>query len=116
MHTTQYYTCENYFWAYLYILVGIPKFPYGQEQVERCQAVAGLSLGEYTALAVAGVFDFETGLKVVKLRGEAMQARNGSGCNNRGITSFQESHHISWYFMPLFGTAAALGCKAPTLG
>ena len=48
------------------------------KQVERCQAVAGLSLGEYTALAVAGVFDFETGLKVVKLRGEAMQARNGS--------------------------------------
>ena len=43
-----------------------------------CQAVAGLSLGEYTALAVAGVFYFETGLKVVKLRGEAMQARNGS--------------------------------------
>ncbi|CAK9000035.1 Malonyl-CoA-acyl carrier protein transacylase [Durusdinium trenchii] len=43
------------------------------EKVERCQAVAGLSLGEYTALTVAGVFDFETGLKVVKLRGEAMQ-------------------------------------------
>eukprot|EP00930_Biecheleria_cincta_P057038 TRINITY_DN4303_c1_g3_i1.p1 TRINITY_DN4303_c1_g3~~TRINITY_DN4303_c1_g3_i1.p1 ORF type:complete len:861 (+),score=228.71 TRINITY_DN4303_c1_g3_i1:44-2626(+) len=37
------------------------------------QAVAGLSLGEYTALTVAGVFDFETGLKLVKLRGEAMQ-------------------------------------------
>lgn len=33
-----------------------------------------MSLGEYTALTVAGVFDFETGLKVVKLRGEAMQA------------------------------------------
>jgi len=43
------------------------------ERVERCQAVAGLSLGEYTALCVAGVFDFKTGLKIVKLRGEAMQ-------------------------------------------
>lgn len=43
------------------------------DRVERCQAVAGLSLGEYTALCVAGVFDFETGLKLVKLRGEAMQ-------------------------------------------
>jgi len=40
---------------------------------ERPQAVAGLSLGEYTALTAAGVFDFETGLKLVKLRGEAMQ-------------------------------------------
>mmetsp|Transcript_63375 Transcript_63375/g.175669 ORF Transcript_63375/g.175669 Transcript_63375/m.175669 type:complete len:505 (+) Transcript_63375:39-1553(+) len=43
------------------------------ERIERCQAVAGLSLGEYTALTVAGVFTFETGLKIVKLRGEAMQ-------------------------------------------
>merc|ERR1719171_2126218 len=43
------------------------------ECVERCQAVAGLSLGEYTALSVAGVWSFEDGLKLVKLRGEAMQ-------------------------------------------
>merc|ERR1711920_691177 len=35
--------------------------------------VAGLSLGEYTALCVAGVLSFEDGLKLVKLRGEAMQ-------------------------------------------
>jgi [acyl-carrier-protein] S-malonyltransferase len=35
--------------------------------------VAGLSLGEYTALTVAGVMSFEDGLKLVKLRGEAMQ-------------------------------------------
>eukprot|EP00931_Biecheleriopsis_adriatica_P101788 TRINITY_DN76866_c0_g1_i1.p1 TRINITY_DN76866_c0_g1~~TRINITY_DN76866_c0_g1_i1.p1 ORF type:complete len:866 (-),score=282.80 TRINITY_DN76866_c0_g1_i1:78-2675(-) len=40
---------------------------------EQMQCVAGLSLGEYTALTAAGVFDFETGLKLVKLRGEAMQ-------------------------------------------
>jgi [acyl-carrier-protein] S-malonyltransferase len=36
-------------------------------------ALAGLSLGEYTALTIAGVFDFETGLKIVKERGEAME-------------------------------------------
>jgi len=35
--------------------------------------VAGLSLGEYTALCVSGVFSFEDGLRLVKLRGEAMQ-------------------------------------------
>eukprot|EP00913_Durusdinium_trenchii_P010976 g10302.t1 len=40
---------------------------------EQFQAVAGLSLGEYTALTVAGVMDFETGLRLVKFRGEAMQ-------------------------------------------
>lgn len=35
---------------------------------------AGLSLGEYTALAFAGTLSFADGLKVVKVRGEAMQA------------------------------------------
>jgi [acyl-carrier-protein] S-malonyltransferase len=36
-------------------------------------AAAGLSLGEFTALHIAGVFDFETGLRLVRLRGQAMQ-------------------------------------------
>ncbi len=39
-----------------------------------CVATAGLSLGEYTALAFAGVLSFTDGLKLVKARGEAMQA------------------------------------------
>src|SRR3954470_6035676 len=34
---------------------------------------AGLSLGEYTALHLAGVFDFETGLNLVAARGRYMQ-------------------------------------------
>lgn len=44
--------------------------------------VAGHSLGEYSALYAAGVFDFETGLKLVQARGQAMfeagQARPGT--------------------------------------
>src|SRR5690606_15205329 len=33
----------------------------------------GLSLGEYTALTVAGAIDFASGLELVALRGRAMQ-------------------------------------------
>lgn len=38
-----------------------------------CEAAAGLSLGEYTALVFAGVLDFESGLRLVQQRGAAMQ-------------------------------------------
>jgi [acyl-carrier-protein] S-malonyltransferase len=37
------------------------------------KAAAGLSLGEFTAHAAAGTFDFATGLKVVAQRGQFMQ-------------------------------------------
>jgi len=41
--------------------------------------VAGHSLGEYNALLSAGVFDFLTGLRLVKKRGELMsQAKSGA--------------------------------------
>jgi [acyl-carrier-protein] S-malonyltransferase len=42
--------------------------------VETCQGAAGLSLGEYTALVFAGAMSFADGLRVVRKRGEAMQA------------------------------------------
>lgn len=38
-----------------------------------CEATAGLSLGEYTALVFAGALEFEDGLRLVQIRGEAMQ-------------------------------------------
>lgn len=44
------------------------------ELIENCEAAAGLSLGEYTALVFAGVMTFADGLEVVRRRGEAMQA------------------------------------------
>lgn len=40
---------------------------------ETVTAYAGLSLGEYTALHLSGVFDFETGLQLVAARGRYMQ-------------------------------------------
>jgi len=44
------------------------------DALEDVSHVAGLSLGEYTALAFAEAFSFEDGLKVVQARGRAMQA------------------------------------------
>jgi trans-AT polyketide synthase/acyltransferase/oxidoreductase domain-containing protein len=41
--------------------------------------VAGHSLGEYNALLAAEVFDFETGLQLVKKRGELMSEATGGG-------------------------------------
>jgi len=41
--------------------------------------VAGHSLGEYNALLAAGVFDFETGLALVRRRGEIMSQVSGGG-------------------------------------
>ncbi len=41
--------------------------------------VAGHSLGEFNALLAAECFDFETGLKIVKKRGELMSQTTGGG-------------------------------------
>ena len=44
---------------------------------EQPDYVAGHSLGEYSALYAAGVFDFATGLRLVQKRAELMQAASG---------------------------------------
>jgi [acyl-carrier-protein] S-malonyltransferase len=43
------------------------------QRAAACEAAAGLSLGEYTALVFAGAMEFEAALRVVRIRGESMQ-------------------------------------------
>ncbi|MEX2218236.1 MAG: ACP S-malonyltransferase [Phycisphaerales bacterium] len=50
----------------------LAKWSYGNGE-SKLAAVAGLSLGEYTALTLAGAISFEDGLNLVALRGRAMQ-------------------------------------------
>lgn len=57
----------------------------GQEAIDKATVAAGLSLGEYTALSFAGAISFEDGLKIVKVRGEAMQA--ASEASESGMVS-----------------------------
>lgn len=55
-------------------LAGVSKLKsQNADAASRPRCMAGLSLGEYTALCAAGVLSFEDGLTLVKLRGEAMQ-------------------------------------------
>lgn len=44
------------------------------ELIDRCEAAAGLSLGEYSAIVFSGGLNFEDGLRLVQRRGQAMQA------------------------------------------
>jgi len=50
-----------------------------KEQGITYEYAAGHSLGEYSALYAAGIFDFETGLKLVDKRAKAMAEENGKG-------------------------------------
>lgn len=56
-------------------LVGWTAFELLRERVPglKFDATAGLSLGEFTALAAAGVMSFEEGIKIVRQRGRFMQ-------------------------------------------
>lgn len=46
----------------------------GVSLVDKCDFVAGHSLGEYSALCAAGALDLATTARLLRLRGEAMQA------------------------------------------
>ncbi|WP_018274343.1 ACP S-malonyltransferase [Teredinibacter turnerae] len=50
-----------------------------EDGAQRPDVVAGHSLGEYNALLAAGAFDFATGLKLVKKRGELMSQADQGG-------------------------------------
>lgn len=63
--------------------------------------VAGHSLGEFNALLAAEVFDFETGLNIVKKRGELMsQVQNGGmaaivGLNENAVKKLLDENHLT---------------------
>lgn len=72
-----------------------------REQIQKLpEYVAGHSLGEYNALFAAGVFDFETGLKLVQKRGALMSEASGGGMaavvglNESDIINVLKNNHL----------------------
>jgi len=73
-------------------LAGLEKLRSEQpDKVTKAAVMAGLSLGEYTALCAAGVLDFEDCLKLVKLRGEAMM--EAASASKQGMLSVAGLEH-----------------------
>nr|WP_314465334.1 ACP S-malonyltransferase [uncultured Clostridium sp.] len=65
---------------------------------EKPSYLIGHSLGEFNALFASGVFDFETGLRIVKKRGELMnQVNNGTMAAVIGISNKEVERILSSY-------------------
>src|ERR1700722_4261850 len=60
-------------------VVGVLASEGGFRVRERAAVVAGHSLGEYSALAAAGAMDLPTVARLLRLRGQAMQAAGAPG-------------------------------------
>ena len=65
------------------------------EQVQP-EYVAGLSIGAWTAAAVAGVYSFEQGLQLVSLRGRLIQEAYPSGYGMTAIMNADKSQVKRW--------------------
>lgn len=63
----------------IYVVNALTYYRRREETGETPDYVAGHSLGEYNALLAAEVFDYETGLKLVRKRGELMGQASGGG-------------------------------------
>jgi malonyl CoA-acyl carrier protein transacylase len=82
--------------------------------------VAGHSLGEYNALLAAGVFDFMTGLRLVRKRGELMsQAKNGGMGAVIGLSSdkvaqvIRDNHGLSGLDVANYNTPSQTVVSGP---
>lgn len=74
----------------LYVVNALTYYNRLRKGMQKPDFVAGHSLGEYNAILASGGFDFETGLKLVKRRGELMgQVDNGSMAAVIGIPQKQ---------------------------
>jgi malonyl CoA-acyl carrier protein transacylase len=92
-----------------------------KEKPQELQFLAGHSLGEYNALLAANVFDFETGLKLVKKRGELMsQATGGAmaaviGLKAEDIVQLLAEHQLENISIANFNTYTQIVITGPKM-
>lgn len=101
----------------LYVVNALSWFDH-QQQSGDADVFMGHSLGEYNALLAAGVFDFETGLKLVKERGRLMgQASGGAmlavlGVPSQWLRMFLTDHQLGDIDIANYNTASQLVLSA----
>ncbi|MEH7625552.1 ACP S-malonyltransferase [Bacillus subtilis] len=84
----------------LYVVNALSYLKRVEETGRKPDFAAGHSLGEYNALMAAGAFDFETGLRLVKKRGELMGRITGGGMaaviglSKEQVTAVLEVHRL----------------------
>lgn len=84
----------------LYVVNALSYLKRVEETGRKPDFAAGHSLGEYNALMAAGAFDFETGLRLVKKRGELMGRITGGGMaaviglSKEQVTAVLEEHRL----------------------
>ncbi len=85
----------------IYVINALSYLKKMNETLIKPSYLAGHSLGEYNALFAAGVFDFETGLQIVKERGRLMSQINDGGMaaiiglKDREIEDILTAHQLS---------------------
>ncbi|WP_160138425.1 ACP S-malonyltransferase [Chryseobacterium sp. c4a] len=81
--------------------------------------LAGHSLGEFNALLAAGAFDFNTGLKLVKKRGELMAKANGGGMaaviglNKEGVVKVLKDNDLLTLDVANYNTPSQIVISGP---
>ncbi|VVC77178.1 Polyketide biosynthesis malonyl CoA-acyl carrier protein transacylase PksC [Aquicella siphonis] len=103
----------------LYVVNALSYFKQLKMDGPRPDFVCGHSLGEYNALLAAKVFDFGTGLKLVKMRGELMsRVRDGGMTAVLGLTiteiqNLLHQHGLHSIFIANYNTHTQIVISGP---
>jgi trans-AT polyketide synthase/acyltransferase/oxidoreductase domain-containing protein len=103
----------------LYVVSALSYLETMQENGVKPDFVAGHSLGEYNALFAAGMIDFETGLRLVKKRGELMSKASGGSmaavlnCDINTIYSILKENNLAGIDIANFNSPKQIVLSGP---